>query len=119
MEDGKLSVNNMVEMAMGLSMASLFTQAMNNAAANTNRMINNDRIGVPPRYIHAITDGVKKGPFSVGEIVAMIRSGEVTQDTYLWKPGMLEWKCAKDIDDISLELHDAPPAEPKPENTEL
>ncbi len=31
------------------------------------------------------------GPFSTAEITSFIRSGEVNEDTYVWKDGMAEW----------------------------
>ena len=35
------------------------------------------------------------GPFSTGEMAAYIRSGEVNEDTYVWKDGMAEWLQVK------------------------
>lgn len=114
-DDSKLSVNNMVELAMGLSMASLFTQAMSSTMNNTARMLNNDQVANAPRYIHAIVGGQQKGPFTVGEITAMIQSGDITPKTYMWKPGMPEWKHAEEIGDIGPTFDMAPPAAPKNE----
>lgn len=116
MDDNKLSVNNMVEMAMGLSMASLFSQAMNSAFSNSTRILTNEQLNTPARYIHAIIDGEQKGPFSLGEIMAMIQSGNIVPETYMWKPGMPEWKPAKEITDITPGLEQIPPAGPQNES---
>lgn len=112
-DDSKLSVGNMVEFAMGLSMASLFANAMGTTFKNTARMMDNDQVGAPPKYIYVIVDGQQKGPLTVGDITEMIRSGEVTPQTYMWKPGMAEWKHAKDITDISPTFDINPPKAPK------
>ncbi|MDR2472069.1 MAG: DUF4339 domain-containing protein [Tannerella sp.] len=98
--ENNLSINNMVEMAMGLSMASLFANAMNETSKNMTRAFNNDQFTAPPKYIHAIIDGQQRGPFSLGEIKAMIQSGTITLDSYMWKPGMVDWQVAKEITDI-------------------
>lgn len=112
MADDKLSINNMVELAMGLSMASLFSQAMTNAHNNTARMLDNSQAGAPPRYIFVIVNGTQRGPLTLGEITEMIRTGEVTPETYMWKQGMPAWKRASEIDDINPTFNTAPPAAP-------
>lgn len=109
MEDGsKLSVNNMVELAMGLSMASLFAQAMNATFQNNARMLGNNEVAVPPKYIYAIIDGQQQGPFSQGEVMQLIRDEKVTLETYIWKAGMPEWKPAKEVTDITPGLEQTP-----------
>lgn len=112
-DDSKLSVNNMVEFAMGLSMASLFTNAMSTTMQNTARSLNNDQVAAPYKYIHVVVNGQSKGPLAIGEIVSMIQSGDITMDSYMWKPGMAEWKMAKDITDIGLNFEAVPPQMPK------
>lgn len=111
-DKSKLSVDNMVEMAMGLSMASLFSQAMNSAFANSTR-IQHDPLNTPAKYLYAIIDGEQKGPYSPGEIMAFIHAGSVTPETYMWKPGMPEWKRAKEITDIAPGIELVPPAAPQ------
>lgn len=111
-DDSKLSVNKMVEFAMGLSMASLFTKAMETAYNNT-RWRDSDLMQAPAKYVYAIVGGVQKGPFSLGEVMQMIKSGDITPETYMWKPGMPEWKLAKDITDIAPGLEFMPPQSPK------
>lgn len=112
-DNSKLSVDNMMELAMGLSMASLFANAMGTTFKNTARMMDNDQVAAPPRYIYVIVNGEQKGPLTLGDITDMIRSGEVTPQTYMWKPGMAEWRLAKDITDISPTFDINPPKAPK------
>lgn len=111
-DDSKLSVNNLVEFAMGISMASLFANAMNSAYTNNLRLLNNDQVAAPPKYIHVIVGGKSKGPLSLGEVISLVQSGEINPDTYMWKPGMAEWKPAKEIADIGLSFEATPPQMP-------
>lgn len=110
-DESKLSVDNMVEMAMGLSMASLFNQAMNSAFANSTRQ-QDTPLNTPAKYLYAIIDGKQEGPFSPGEILASVQSGKITPETYMWKPGMPEWKLAKEITDIAPGIDLVPPTAP-------
>lgn len=109
MSDGKLSIENMVEFAMGLSMASLFTKAMNNTFDNTQRILNNSQLNNSAKYIYAVIDGAQSGPYSLGEVIDMIKSGSITLETYIWKSGMPEWMRAKDVTDISPNFCLTPP----------
>ena len=103
----------MVELAMGLSMASLFTQAMNSTFQNTARTQTNNQMTEPPRFLYAIVGGRQQGPMSLGEVAELIRNGQVTMDTYIWKPGMPEWKRASEVDDLNPTFEIAPPAAPE------
>lgn len=103
----------MVEFAMGLSMASMFAQVMQNSFKNTpNMVLANNEAAPPPKYIYAIIDGEQEGPFSLGEVADLIRNGEVTLDTYIWKPGMQEWKAAKEVSDVGFVMETTPPQTP-------
>lgn len=112
MDDSKLSVNNLVEFAMGISMASLFAEAMNSAQQNNMRLLTNNQMTVPPKYIHVIVGGKTVGPLSLGEVVTMIQSGDITPDTYMWKPGMADWKAAREVTDLGIEVNMTPPQMP-------
>lgn len=109
MRDDKLSINNMVEFAMGISMASLFTKAMSNAFDNTQRLMNNNELSCAQKYIYAIVEGAQSGPYSLFDVVDMIKSGTITPETYLWKAGMPQWMLAKNITDIAPNFELIPP----------
>lgn len=109
--DDYLSMKNMMEMAMGFSMANLFQKAMENSFENTRLKPENEKR--PPKYIYAIIDGQQAGPFSPGEIMEYIRTGKITLETYMWKPGMPGWKLAKDIEDIAPDINLLPPETPQ------
>lgn len=106
-----LSVENMVNMAMGLSMASFYANVMNRTNEN---MLRSMDLGasVPQRYVYAMIGGRQQGPFSLGELAEHIRSGAVTPDTYIWKVGMQAWKPAREVEDLRPALGALPPQTP-------
>lgn len=113
MEDNDLSINRMMETAMGLSMASMFTESMASVCRANINAIESTYSKQPPRYIYAIINGTQQGPFSLGEVLERVRAGEISPDTYIWKQGMAEWKLAKDVEDISPSLQQLPPPLPQ------
>ena len=112
-DDSKLSMERMMETAMGLSMASLFQQAMTTAGKTLQQSLDPAAPAPPPRYIYAMIDGCQQGPFSPGEVVAHIRAGAITPRTYIWKSGMSAWKPACEATDLAPELDALPPQMPQ------
>lgn len=111
-DDSKLSMERMMEMAMGLSMASLFQKAMTTAGENLQQSLDPANPAPPPRYVYAMIAGRQQGPFSLGEVVEHIRAGEITPETYIWKAGMAAWKPACEVKDLEPELGSVPPQMP-------
>jgi hypothetical protein len=50
---------------------------------------------------HAMIAGKQQGPFDQNTVARKIAAGEVTLRTYLWKPGMGDWKRAADVPEVS------------------
>lgn len=112
MSDDNLSIERMMEMAMGLSMASLFQQAMSTSQQTLIKELNPAHAPEPPRYIYAVIEGQQQGPFSLGEVVEYIRKGTITPQTYIWKQGMQNWLPAEQVEDLTPELNAIPPTLP-------
>ncbi|MBO5893868.1 MAG: DUF4339 domain-containing protein [Alistipes sp.] len=112
MSDDNLSMERMMELAMGLSMTSLFQQAMSTAHTTLNNQLNPTHVPEPPRYIYAVIEGRQQGPFSLGEVVEYIRKGVITPQTYIWKQGMQNWLPAEQVGDLTPELSAIPPTLP-------
>lgn len=112
MSDDNLSMERMLEMAMGLSMTSLFQQTMSNTMQTLNNQVNPTHVAEPPRYIYAVIEGRQQGPFSLGEVVEYIRNGVITPNTYIWKQGMQNWLPAEQVEDLTPELSAIPPQLP-------
>ncbi|MEW5743100.1 MAG: GYF domain-containing protein [Myxococcota bacterium] len=50
---------------------------------------------------YAMVQGAQVGPFDLRALSAKVKAGEVTLRTYLWKPGMADWKRASDVPEVS------------------
>ena len=50
---------------------------------------------------YAMVQGKQVGPIGLRELNEKVRAGEVSLRTYLWKPGMGDWKRASDVPEVS------------------
>lgn len=50
---------------------------------------------------YAMIQGAQVGPLDLRTLQARVNAGEVTLRTYLWKPGMGDWKRASDVPEVS------------------
>jgi predicted Zn finger-like uncharacterized protein len=50
---------------------------------------------------YAMVKGVQVGPLDLRALSTKVSAGEVTLRTYLWKPGMGDWKRASDVPEVS------------------
>lgn len=49
----------------------------------------------------AMIHGTQTGPLDLTALKAKVDTGDVTLRTYLWKPGMADWKRASDVPEVS------------------
>lgn len=80
---------------MGLSMANIYTQAMNQAMQSAMQQQFPKPLGEP--NVFALVDGKKCGPYTVNDIVSFLDAGSMNGETYIWKAGMADWMKIKDI----------------------
>ena len=57
---------------------------------------------------HVATGGKSKGPFSLTELTAMARSGEITPSTVVWKQGMAGWVRLSEAPELASALEPPP-----------
>jgi hypothetical protein len=50
---------------------------------------------------YAMIAGKQQGPFDITTLSRRVSAGEVTLRTYLWKPGMGDWKRASEVPEVS------------------
>jgi len=50
----------------------------------------------------AMISGKQQGPFDIGSLQSRVTAGEVTLRTYLWRPGMADWKRASEVPEVSM-----------------
>ena len=62
---------------------------------------------------HVAENGQQLGPFALDALKQQIQSGQFTQDSLVWKPGMSTWQKAGELDELaSLFVQAAPPPLP-------
>lgn len=50
----------------------------------------------------AMIAGKQQGPFDIGSLQTRVTGGEITLRTYLWRPGMPDWKRASEVPEVSM-----------------
>ncbi len=66
--------------------------------------------GAPTWYI--AVGGQTRGPFTIEQIAAAARAGEITGQTTLWTTGMANWAPAAEIPQVATHLSGGPPPPP-------
>jgi len=99
-------------LAAGYQMASQMSQAMASAGSAAGA-------AAPPPLpaeaaFFASLAGQRAGPFSLADLSAKIRSGELTPKTLVWKKGMSAWTEAQSVAELAGLFGDVPPPLPQP-----
>lgn len=95
--------------AMGGQMANMMNQ-MGNQVQNAQNMP-----PPPPQLAYNISiNGQNSGPFNLGQLQQMVQSGQINQNTYVWKQGMAGWELASNVAELSILFAPAPPPPPPP-----
>ena len=50
---------------------------------------------------YAMIHGKQTGPMGMRDLMLKVQAGEITLRTYLWKPGMGDWKRSADVPEVS------------------
>ena len=58
----------------------------------------------PLDTFHIIVDNVQQGPYDIDALAGIAKRGGLTPDTYVWKPGMDEWRKASDCRELQTLL---------------
>lgn len=101
----------MTGMAMGGAMGGQMANMMNQMGQNINQQQNTPP--PPPQIQYNISvNGQTAGPFNLQQLQQMIQSGQLTQNTYVWKQGMQGWEVAGSIQELSNLFGTVPPPPP-------
>ncbi len=87
--------NNIMNLAMGLSMATTFSQIMGQTMQSAMAQQIPKPLGEP--NVFALVDGQKCGPYSVENIAIFIDQGRMDGETLIWRAGMNDWMKIKDV----------------------
>ncbi len=95
------SINRLVEFGMSMAIAEQMVKTMNSAMANMHipGSMNPMQTAVPQFY-YAIIEGNQGGPFSEQELSRLIAEKKIVKETYIWKPGIADWRIAENFPEI-------------------
>lgn len=94
------SLDKLVEFGMSLAVAQQMMGVMNHTL--NNMQVPNAGISVgykKPGYYATINDHIT-GPLNDSELQSLINSGQITDETFVWKEGTNGWKQAKDVPEV-------------------
>lgn len=110
MNPGGMMAGMMMGGAMGQQMAGM----MNNLGQQMQNGMNTPP-PMPNVQYHISVNGQQMGPFQMPQLQQMAQSGQLTQQTYVWKPGMANWEFAGNVPELaSLFSMGTPPPPPPP-----
>lgn len=110
MNPGGMMAGMMMGGAMGQQMAGM----MNNLGQQMQNGMNTPP-PMPNVQYHISVNGQQMGPFQMPQLQQMAQSGQLTQQTYVWKPGMANWEFAGNVPELaSLFGVGTPPPPPPP-----
>lgn len=104
-ESSFFSLDKLVDFGCGMAIATQMANSMN-ASLSHMRAPGADYSlqGPHAENVHyAVLDGQATGPLSTTELTKLIAEKRVTGSTYVWRPGMADWRHAAD-DPATLRL---------------
>lgn len=99
-EDSFFSINRLVEFGMGLAVAQQMVQTMNKAMTTMHIPGSMNPIQSVAPFYYVMIDGNQAGPFSEQEISRLISEKKIAKETFIWKPGLVQWEIAEKLPEI-------------------
>jgi hypothetical protein len=104
------AMDRLVEFGMGIAVAKQMADSMNHSLQSAQIPGSQTLpLAVPSLRYHIVIDGKSAGPFTEVEALRLIADGKLKRDTYVWRPGMLDWDLAENVADILKLVALAPP----------
>lgn len=85
--------------AMGQQMATLVT-GMGQQVQQQMQQMGNTPPPLPCVAYYIAIDGAQSGPYSLNQLQQMTVNGQLTSQTYVWKPGMSAWDIAGNLSEL-------------------
>ena len=102
---------NPAGMMTGMMMGGAMGQQMAGMMQNMGQQMQGAMNTPPPMpnvQYHISVNGAQAGPFNMQQMAQMVQSGQLTQQTYVWKQGMANWELAGNVQELASLF--APPA---------
>ena len=90
----------MAGMAIGGAMGQQLAGMMNNMGQSIQSSINTPP---PPPIVQffVLVNGQQSGPFQLPQLQQLVATGQLTQQTYVWKQGMPQWALAGQVPELA------------------
>lgn len=98
----------MTGMMMGGAMGGQMAGMMNNMGQLMQNAMNTPP-PIPNVQYMLVLNGQPSGPFTISQMQQMNQTGQLTQQTYVWKQGMTDWVFAGNIPELSILFTTPPP----------
>jgi hypothetical protein len=95
---------------MGNQMAGMMSQM-----AGAVNQPQNTPLPLPVESFFIVLNGQQAGPFKMAELLQLVTTNQITQETLVWKAGMTAWEKAENVAEFSTLFSQLPP--PIPPNT--
>lgn len=124
-ESSFFSMDRLLEFGLGMAVATQMANSMNASlrSMQTPGVENAMRDGIPrdpavsgssfQQIYYAAIDGKESGPYSATEIARLAGEKRISRETYIWKPGMVNWDLAENVPEVIQLIAIAPPPLPQ------
>lgn len=112
-ENNLYSIDRLVEFGLSMGIATQMANSMNTSLAKMATPGAGSPTAVPAPSRYVALDGRACGPYTDAELLQLMADGRVTKETYIWEPGMPDWKLAEDVPGVLRLVALTPPPVPK------
>ena len=102
-------------LGMGFGMGGAFGSQMGQMAGVMGAGVQAGSVPPPPptaAAFHILVNNAQQGPFDMNALAQKVQSGELTRDTFVWKPGMAQWEKASACAELTPLFDTVPPPPP-------
>ena len=117
-ESSFYSIDRLVEFGLSLGIATQMASSMN--ASLQAMQVPGARNPMQPNMLaedqplfYVVLGGKSVGPLATSELARLIAEKRVTKETYVWKPGMPDWKLAESVPEVLRLVAITPPPVPR------
>ena len=108
------SMDKLVEFGMGMAVAKQMAESMNASLAQMSIPgAGKAKDMIDDKAYFVAIDGKAEGPYSLTEMARLVEAGKIHKETYVWKPGMLNWDLAENVDGLIRLIALTPPPIPE------
>lgn len=91
----------MASMAVGGAVGQNIAGSMNNMMSGINQMLRGGITPPPAVAYYVAANGQATGPFELNTLQQMIKAGQLSVDSLVWRAGMSEWSRADSVEELN------------------